>query len=154
MISNRRIAGAYLGVLVALIYGVMTGEFPPLVPGKCRAQNDTFRLLHKVLGVSEWRGPQVCRPLRQHLLPHHRLPHQGGESPPAGTESHDVQENPPERSQFKQNIVYPTDYFYLTFTQWTGSGDTSDPAPSSGSLESAMMKGRIEEREERWIWRN
>ena len=26
MISNRRIAGAYLAVLVALIYGVLTGE--------------------------------------------------------------------------------------------------------------------------------
>ena len=53
MISNRRLAGAYLAVLVALIYGVMTGENISQHNNYLQHLNITFRLLHKVLGVQE-----------------------------------------------------------------------------------------------------
>ena len=141
MISNRRIAGAYLGVLVALIYGVMTGEFPPLAPGKCRAQDDTFRLLYKVLGVSEWRGPQVCGSLRQHVLPDHGLPHQGGEGAPARPQGDHVQEDQAERFVGWLKVRFSSHFYPIVHFQWTENGDTSDPVLFWASPEWATMKG-------------
>ena len=66
------------------------------------------RRIDQMLGVPVRRRPEVRRPVRQHLVPDHRLPAGEAQRPPARPPVHHVQKSQTERSVGVLLLRFPT----------------------------------------------